>query len=556
MWLHSVTLLLVTECVLPVFGLSLTNCGGSSNDKTAEVVRCENSSFTCTLDSAESTHTLQWTVTTAGNDQFAGTCPPPSNGDSCNNKSLRPYFTPSRTESTRSVMTVDPTKANLVTDVESGTLVCKDLDNSQQDSCPMDYITRASGTCSSRVVTVTTPWTVTGDCSITQGNSSRGRYRCQWFINIDDTSEVAVTNMDAMTSNTLPGGSARCPFSIYLPDRNGRYTYRVKFLPGRQFFPAGTFQFSRPTTPTIVCTPTGHVTENSTVTCTCTTDNVGQPEGRLRWLRGSSDVIDSGAPGVDRLELRQTLSRSDDGVTQFRCRLDWSNVTMTSSVYTASVGYPPSTSELTISPSATGGPVAVSENTTVSFTCRATGGNPSTTMTLSDATSTLQSGPSPLTFDLPAARCEHSGVYTCTGSNGYGRDVIDTTSLCVLCDGETQGQIERGDDTSYFSVAVGLGVVLALLVTVNVVVVVWLWRRQWNLPWAEKQQQGQESKTSSPVVNVRNATPSTLSSTGEYSSLEMSDVGLRSIYSGPTSISDTETSDVSRTSAVYENTQR
>ncbi|KAK7105868.1 hypothetical protein V1264_017192 [Littorina saxatilis] len=177
-------------------------------------------------------------------------------------------------------------------------------------------------------------------------------------------------------------------------------------------------------------------------------------------------------------------------------------------------------------------------------------------MTLSDATSTLQSGPSPLTFDLPAARCEHSGVYTCTGSNGYGRDVIDTTSLCVLCDGETQGQIERGDDTSYFSVAVGLGVVLALLVTVNVVVVVWLWRRQWNLPWAEKQQQGQESKTSSPVVNVRNATPSTLSSTGEYSSLEMSDVGLRSIYSGPTSISDTETSDVSRTSAVYENTQR
>ncbi|XP_070203170.1 cell adhesion molecule CEACAM1-like [Littorina saxatilis] len=168
------------------------------------------------------------------------------------------------------------------------------------------------------------------------------------------------------------------------------------------------------------------------VTCTCTTDNVGQPAGRLRWLRGSSDTIASGDPGGNRLELSQTLNRSDDGV-QFRCRLDWSNMPVTSTVYNASVGYPPSTSELTISPSSPSRPVTVSENSTVSFTCKATGGNPPSTMTLSDVTSTLRSGPSPLTFDLPAARCEHSGVYTCTGINGYGQAVIDTASLHVLC---------------------------------------------------------------------------------------------------------------------------
>ncbi|XP_070202052.1 uncharacterized protein [Littorina saxatilis] len=140
-----------------------------------------------------------------------------------------------------------------------------------------------------------------------------------------------------MRSNTLPTGSVRCSTIQSLPGQDNRYTYRVMFLPGRQFFPAGTIHISRPSTPSITCTPAGLVTENSMLTCTCTTDKVGQPEGRLRWLRGSSDVIAIGAPGVDRLELRQTLSRSDDG-DQFRCRLDWSDEPVTSTMYTASVG--------------------------------------------------------------------------------------------------------------------------------------------------------------------------------------------------------------------------
>ncbi|XP_070203449.1 uncharacterized protein [Littorina saxatilis] len=173
-------------------GLSLNNCGGSSNDKTAEVVRGETSSFTCTLDS---THTLQWRINTNPG-QSAAMCPPPNNDDSCINKVYQPFFTPRRTETTRSVMTVDPTKANLLTDVESGTLVCRDIDNSQQDSCPMDYITRASGTCSSRVDTDTNPWTVKGDCNITQGNSSRGRYMCQWFRKTEGISSGVYTGTD------------------------------------------------------------------------------------------------------------------------------------------------------------------------------------------------------------------------------------------------------------------------------------------------------------------------------------------------------------------------
>ncbi|XP_070202051.1 uncharacterized protein [Littorina saxatilis] len=176
-----------------------------------------------------------------------------------------------------------------------------------------------------------------------------------------------------MRSNTLPTGSVRCSTIQSLPGQDNRYTYRVMFLPGRQFFPAGTIHISRPSTPSITCTPAGLVTENSMLTCTCTTDKVGQPEGRLRWLRGSSDVIAIGAPGVDRLELRQTLSRSDDG-DQFRCRLDWSDEPVTSTMYTASVGYPPSTSALTINPSTTSGSVSVSENTTVVFNCCASCG--------------------------------------------------------------------------------------------------------------------------------------------------------------------------------------
>ncbi|XP_070201094.1 uncharacterized protein [Littorina saxatilis] len=143
-----------------------------------------------------------------------------------------------------------------------------------------------------------------------------------------------------MTSNTLPTGSATCLVNHTLPDQNGRYTYRVMFLPGRQFFTAETVHISLPSTPTITCTPAGHETEKSRVTCTCTTGNVGQPAGRLQWLNGSSDVIATGAPGVDRLDMRQTLSPSDDGVTQLRCRLDWSDLPVTSSVYNVSVGLP------------------------------------------------------------------------------------------------------------------------------------------------------------------------------------------------------------------------
>ncbi|XP_070182479.1 uncharacterized protein [Littorina saxatilis] len=240
-------LLLVINTVIAA--PSLNNCGGSSDDRFAEVIRgSTNNTFTCSL-GPQDTGQLEWRVQwfpTAGGQQRedgAGQCPSPSsNTDTCTSKSLQPAFIPSRTSASHSVMTVNPTELFNKRVVSSGSLVCKV--NSMEDRCTMDYITPASGTCSTQVVTSSSPWKPSISCTITQGNSSRGRYQCQGSYRKQGTSQDSWTSTwVGMSANSLPHGQASCsPPSPSLPPDDGRYSFRVRLRPGRQFVDAGTVE--------------------------------------------------------------------------------------------------------------------------------------------------------------------------------------------------------------------------------------------------------------------------------------------------------------------------
>ena len=82
----------------------------------------------------------------------------------------------------------------------------------------------------------------------------------------------------------------------------------------------------RPSPPTISsCSPNGTVPANASVTCTCTASSVGQPQGRLKWVKvADGSQITVGSYGTTTLKMTsQTLTLSDHDVNKFRCDVEW-----------------------------------------------------------------------------------------------------------------------------------------------------------------------------------------------------------------------------------------
>ncbi|KAK7485504.1 hypothetical protein BaRGS_00023192, partial [Batillaria attramentaria] len=79
--------------------------------------------------------------------------------------------------------------------------------------------------------------------------------------------------------------------------------------------------------------------------------------------------------------------------------------------------------------------VEVSENMTVTFTCRADDGRPTPYVILAkrDNRTELTNQSSPLSHSVSRVRCQDAGVYTCTASNGMGPDTMDDVTLRVEC---------------------------------------------------------------------------------------------------------------------------
>ena len=114
------------------------------------------------------------------------------------------------------------------------------------------------------------------------------------------------------------------------------------FVPDVLFcvFCTGCFVPVQPSAPTITtCSPNGTVPANTAVSCTCTTSSVGQPQGRLKWVKvADGSQISVGGYGSTTLQMTpQTLTLSDHGVNKFRCDVDWV-VNITGQSFRASVG--------------------------------------------------------------------------------------------------------------------------------------------------------------------------------------------------------------------------
>ena len=113
------------------------------------------------------------------------------------------------------------------------------------------------------------------------------------------------------------------------------------FVPDVLFcvFCTGCFVPVRPSAPTITTSsPNGTVPANTAVSCTCTTGSVGEPQGRLKWVKvADGSQVSVGGYGSTTLQMTpQTLTLNDHDV-KFRCDVDWVE-DVTGESFRASVG--------------------------------------------------------------------------------------------------------------------------------------------------------------------------------------------------------------------------
>ncbi|KAL8605663.1 hypothetical protein ACOMHN_064223 [Nucella lapillus] len=137
---------------------------------------------------------------------------------------------------------------------------------------------------------------------------------------------------------------------------------------------------ARPSPPTISC-PSDFIPENTSLTCTCNANNIGQPGGRLRWYTGTgSDIsteVVSANYDVTTLEMTRTVTRGDNG-RKFRCVNNWTVKVNAASDYTARVAWGPDTVSID-------GNTPFYTDTTgskvMTLTCQVNGVNPSSALT-------------------------------------------------------------------------------------------------------------------------------------------------------------------------------
>ncbi|KAK7477528.1 hypothetical protein BaRGS_00031213 [Batillaria attramentaria] len=423
MKLFSVCVGLVLTLDMGCTGLRLAPC------QSGVVEVLENSdSFSFTCDQYSGTVTWYYKTRTAQTpEQTIGTC----SASSCQPNTAIPSglfrLTFVSASSSRLSLT------NQVTARRYGiTYRCADSQANLQ--CQVDVVSHAVVPPSGLTLT-TTRWNLQGSSDVTSVYSSLGWYSCSWTER-NQTGQVTtipgvtltLTPDISDTSNTQ-NRTGTCTFSKRLPADDGNYTYTVAISPGNTQR-SGNVKIVRPMAPTVTCSPRPYVPENTKVSCTCNTENVGLPVGRLRWFRGSghSNPINIGTYGGRSLIMtKQTLTRSDHDVTTFRCDVQWAEF-ISGAHYTASVGYSPREFKLTVSAS------TVDEGQSVTFDCQADG-RPTPTVTLvnRDSNTEIATESSPLSHIVSSARCEDAGVYTCSASNGIGPDQVETTTLLVNC---------------------------------------------------------------------------------------------------------------------------
>ncbi|KAL8566447.1 hypothetical protein ACOMHN_015083 [Nucella lapillus] len=164
--------------------------------------------------------------------------------------------------------------------------------------------------------------------------------------------------------------------------------------------------------------PSDFIPENTLLTCTCNTNNIGKPGGRLRWYTGtgsdfSTEVV-SANHDITTLEMTWTVKRGDHG-RKFRCINNWTVKVNAGSDYTASVAWGPDTVSID-------GNTLVYTDTAVSkvmtLTCQVNGVNPSSALTYNWNVLCDDKQQSTCTFrPRPGPNGDDNTVITCTVTN-------------------------------------------------------------------------------------------------------------------------------------------
>ncbi|KAK7477526.1 hypothetical protein BaRGS_00031211 [Batillaria attramentaria] len=222
-------------------------------------------------------------------------------------------------------------------------------ESSHSDDCIFPIVSHAIVPASGLTFT-STRWDVQGRSDVTSVYSSVGLYSCSWTETRDSNSfciefdsvscalvqtghvtvipNVTLTlTPDPSNTNNTQNRNGTCSFSKRLPTDDGNYTYTVVVSPGNRERTSGSVEIVRPVMPRVSCCTSHYVPGQSTsFVCTCNTQSVGRPEGRLRWFRGSgnNNLINTGNYGDTNLKMTpQMVTSADFDVTTFRCDVDW-----------------------------------------------------------------------------------------------------------------------------------------------------------------------------------------------------------------------------------------
>ncbi|KAL8588604.1 hypothetical protein ACOMHN_034058 [Nucella lapillus] len=253
--------------------------------------------------------------------------------------------------------------------------------------------------------------------AITRIYSSRGLYSCAVQLGSSSQPGTLVLSPTASDTSNTADRSGRCDVTMPIPVTSGTYSCSVTVNPGNTQTSWGSFTITRPSPPTISC-PSDFIPENTTLTCTCNTNNIGQPGGRLRWYKGTgSDIsteVVSASYDVTTLEMTQTVIRGVNG-TKFRCVNNWMVKVNAASDYTASVAWGPDTVSID-------GNAPFYTDTTgsnvMTLTCRTNEVNPSSALTYNWDVLCDDKQKSTCTFrPRPGPNGDDNTVITCTATN-------------------------------------------------------------------------------------------------------------------------------------------
>ncbi|KAK7485542.1 hypothetical protein BaRGS_00023230, partial [Batillaria attramentaria] len=317
-------------------------------------------------------------------------------------------------------------------------------------------------------------WKATGSCDVTKVFSSLGRYSCQWYRGTSQTSQSDLLSNTSYTTTEVPGDTdyrrGTCSVTADIPPTSGTYYYRIVVHPGGTENVSDPVTVDEPSTPTITsCSPDFWAPIGSQLMCTCNTNDIGQPTGRLQWVRNGS-VVKSGNYGDNSLSTTQvTLTQGDDG-SQFTCRVEWIQDKQ-SATHTVRVAWGPDNVNIpgsrTFDTDSTG-------SRDLSLSCDATDVNPSTNLTYSwtgrcqgNTGSTCRFQPQPPDDDKMEVRCTVTNPY----NNNHQRQGSYTLDLKYpplsppVIKGYTTGQAVYADDSLSLTCEVSGGKPLVTSVT-------------------------------------------------------------------------------------------